>query len=303
MFKKNKVTLKDLHIDAAGTSSMTYDPLNLDLENIHVNFYRGLGGFDMFAECNYPEASWDTDMNVKNVSFFFDNEKEVIPVTRSITRSNLPGNFYVTDYYSDIYLYPNEPLGLLAYIILSTCTPTEEADIYYNITNATFPLPEGSDGFTNYGHARVDADLYRRIFIHVENINSSNYFNGLYASMLFIGSFTTDLTLKGVYASVAFSHFSIQSYQLFNKIDVSDMYIEYTDSLEKFIFEFSFAVEITMNNITIAYNDISSKDPTGIIYLNTFSGGSVSLSNIRVLNSNIGSKPAFELNPLGPSTF
>ena len=298
-----RVIFKDLRIDAYGTMSMAYDPLNLYLENIHVNFYRGLGGFDMFIECNYPEASIDTDMHVRNVSFAFDNEKIVIPISRSITRSNLPGSFYVTDYYSDMYLMSNEPLGLLAFIILSSCTPTEEANIFYNITNATFPLPKDTDNsLTNYGHARTDSDLYRNIHINLDSINSSNYYNGLYGNMLFIGSLTTYLTIKGVQASVAYSDFSFYSFQLLNKIEVNDVFIEYTDAREQFIFQFTFALEIQMNNITIVNNDISSPDPTGIMYLSTFAGGTVGLKNIRIMNSDIGSKHAFEFSPLGPST-
>ena len=108
------------------------------------------------------------------------------------------------------------------------------------------------------------------------------------------GNYLSELIIKGLYVSDSNSYYSVNFYQFFNRIEVYDMYVEHTDALEIFVFEFRFANTIIMDNITINNNDISSNDPTGIFYLNTFGGGLIKLSNIKIMNSDIGTKHVFE---------
>ena len=94
---------------------------------------------------------------------------------------------------------------------------------------------------------------------------------------------------------IATAYYSINTFIKFlTKLKYMICMSNHTDALEIFVFEFSFANTIIMNNITINNNDISSNDPTGIIYLNTFGGGLITLSNITIMNSDIGAKHAFE---------
>ena len=64
-----KVTMKDLHISVSGTILRVYDPLYIWIENIDVDYYRNLGGFDMIMDCNYPEANLHANMYALNTSF------------------------------------------------------------------------------------------------------------------------------------------------------------------------------------------------------------------------------------------
>ena len=68
--QQKKVTDRDLHISTSGLIQRTYDPLNLHIENIDVDFYRNSDGFDMIMQWNYPEAALDTDMYAKNTTFY-----------------------------------------------------------------------------------------------------------------------------------------------------------------------------------------------------------------------------------------
>ena len=102
------------------------------------------------------------------------------------------------------------------------------------------------------------------------------------------------MTIRELHVSHSNSYYAIHSHQLFDKVDIYDVYIEHTDALEIFIFKISFINTLIMNNITINNNDISSNDPTGIYYLSTFYGGIVRLSNVTIMNSDIGAKHAFE---------
>ena len=59
---------KDLDFAVSGTIQLVYDPLNLELENINIDQYKSIGGFDMLMECNYPEANLDAHLHAKNIN-------------------------------------------------------------------------------------------------------------------------------------------------------------------------------------------------------------------------------------------
>ena len=65
------ITIKDMHFNVSGTISMAYDPLNMNLINTEVDYYRNLGGFEQVMFCNYPEAELDTTVFVDNIHFYY----------------------------------------------------------------------------------------------------------------------------------------------------------------------------------------------------------------------------------------
>ena len=74
------ITIKNMHFNVSGTISMTYDPLNMNLINVDVDYSRNLGGFDMKTFCNYPEAELDTVIFANNLTFYYGNGRTVNPV-------------------------------------------------------------------------------------------------------------------------------------------------------------------------------------------------------------------------------
>ena len=45
--QSGQVIYKDLHVRVSGTISFTYDPLNIYIINVDIDYYRNTGGFDM----------------------------------------------------------------------------------------------------------------------------------------------------------------------------------------------------------------------------------------------------------------
>ena len=113
------ITLQDMHISVSGTISLTYDPLNMNLINIDVDYHRNLGGFEMVMFCNYPEAELNTTVFVDNIKFYYANDRAVNPVRKQALRNHQPGSFIVNNYHSEIYLTPNEPYAILAMYLLN----------------------------------------------------------------------------------------------------------------------------------------------------------------------------------------
>ena len=108
------ITLQDMHLSVSGTISITYDPLNMNLINLDVDYHRNLGGFEQVMFCNYPEAELNTTVYVENITFYYARDKAVYPVRKQVLRSQQPGNFIVNNYNSQIHLVPNEPYGILS---------------------------------------------------------------------------------------------------------------------------------------------------------------------------------------------
>ena len=157
--------------------------------------------------------------------------------------------------------------------------------------------PNGLVG--NFIHLRIDSDIYRVTESYLVDINISNLNAALYPPIIFIGNLHSFVVMQGLISIDSNSVVAIISHQLYNRVEMSDFYVETTDALATFIFEVSFINEIIVDNITINNNDIASNDPTGIFYFNPFSGGVLNLSNINIINSNIGAKHAIEYRQSG----
>ena len=108
------ITMKNMHFSVSGTISYTYDPLNMNMINIDVDYHRNLGGFDQDMFCNYPEAVLDTTVLFDNIHFYYGSDREVIPVNKQALRNQQPGKFIVNNYLSDIFYYNTEQHGILA---------------------------------------------------------------------------------------------------------------------------------------------------------------------------------------------
>ena len=108
------ITLKDMHFNVSGTISLTYDPLNMNLINVDVDYHRNLGGFEQEMFCNYPEAVLDTTIFADNITFYYGTDRAVHPVRKQVLRNQQPGNYIVNNFHSGIYISPNEPYGILS---------------------------------------------------------------------------------------------------------------------------------------------------------------------------------------------
>ena len=289
------LTFKDLHINISGTILRAFDPLNLVIENIDVDYYRNSGGFDMDIECNYPEANINAYAHLTNGTFYNSQAKIINPVKGDLLKSELPGNFIIKDYYCSTYIAPNEHKGTLNLLIQSKCRPDDAADRYFNITNATIPVLEPGVGTAgNFLLTNINSELYRKTDSYLENINWSNVQASWLPSISFIGNLQSVLVLRNIITVNSSSIYSSQSHSAYGRIEMYDMYFEHTDALNNFIVDLRFIGQIVMDNITINNNDILNTDPAGFFYFIPFDDGVIQASNLNIMNSDIGVKPIID---------
>ena len=121
----------------------------------------------------------------------------------------------------------------------------------------------------------------------------------LFGAIFLNGNVVSDVTMTNVTVVNTRSLLGINSYNIFARVEINDLYIENADTVEVFIISVTQTQEIILNNVTINHNDISSTDPTGIIHLSPLSDGTATVSNLTVTNSNIGAKQALDYRQAG----
>ena len=95
------------------------------------------------------------------------------------------------------------------------------------------------------------------------------------------------------------SIYSSQSHSAFGRIEMYDMYFEQTDALNNFIVDLQLIGMIILDNITINNNDILNTDPVGFFYFIPFGIGTVQVSNLTIMNSDLGAKPIIDIQVTG----
>ena len=98
-----KLTNQDWSIN--GQNFYTTTNLNLHIENITVDFYKSLGGFDRNIDCNYPEAVHDVLTYSKNMTFYFSEERQTARFSYNPFKGQGSGQFVVEDFTSSLYFF------------------------------------------------------------------------------------------------------------------------------------------------------------------------------------------------------
>ena len=173
---------------------------------------------------------------------------------------------------------------------------------YFNMTNIALPLIEQESGIsTNVAVLWIDTDIYMTTLSYLTHFDTSNNRNSFYSTIFYLGNLQSEVIIDGMYVSYCSSSNAEQSYLLFEKLDISNMYVNNTDAVDDFIFDF-FVDEIKLTNITINDNDIANQESTGIIFINNFRGTTVTATNINITNSNLGPKHVIEYDQTNPGT-
>lgn len=68
--QEHTLTMTNMNIQLTGFILDTVDPMNLHVENVHIDFHAMMGGFVMRTKCNYPEAYLQGNITFDNVSEF-----------------------------------------------------------------------------------------------------------------------------------------------------------------------------------------------------------------------------------------
>ena len=289
----NSASFKDLHIRISGSVTRAYDPFFLYIENVDMDLYRNLAGFDMRINWNYPEAALNTSLYSKNTTFYFSQKRAISLTTGSEIVSTLPGDFVFEDHQSHSYIYPYDRYGMVAMIASAEWSPDTETDRFFNVTNVNYTSPIESP-VSNLLYMNIVADVPRITHSYFQNITCLDHYLNIYSWLYLIGNPVSYLTVTGLTITNTNSLLGINTYEHFAKLEINNMYLERANALELYTINVYVTQEIVLRNIMINNNDVSNPDSTGIFFLSPLKNGITEVSNFNVMNSDIGAKHAIE---------
>ena len=165
------VAFRDLHTSTSGIVCLTFDPGNIVIENVDVDYYRSKGGFAMEISCHYPEAYLDASVYADNITFHYKQERIVYPIIQSALRSEMPGNFTVSNLHSELFYTFTDETAVYALFPRINCVPDVDTIRYFTSTNISMPLDYENVQAHNIAFVQIDSDIYRESRIQLTNIN------------------------------------------------------------------------------------------------------------------------------------
>ena len=176
--------MKDIDFRVSGLIFTTYDPLNLYMENIDLDYSRNIGGFNVGVVWNYPEAYIEGVVNITNMKVYYSTPDRLIDTLFfHVFRYDGPGHYVVNGYYSAVYSTFAETKTSLYYQMQANWLPMLDTVHYINISNTVTTMPfenKLNDKITIFG-GQMYIDPYRH---HV--ITFSKYLNIFKTTLLIV---------------------------------------------------------------------------------------------------------------------
>ena len=120
----------------SGGIALSYDPVNIFLYNIDVDYSKNNCGFYFYLYCNYPEAYTNATANATNIKFYYSTGYQL-----ASTLVNPPlviilsGNVYLNGIYYAIYSTLTNLRTSLGFTVISTCIVTRNETINIDLQN------------------------------------------------------------------------------------------------------------------------------------------------------------------------
>ena len=112
--QERQITMVNLNFEISGYTMQTRYPLNLYAEHIAVDYTQNTKGFMLEIDCNYPEANLEGLISIKNISAYYENDREFNQTTGNFFSYNGPADLVIEDFDINVFSYTNEPYAQLS---------------------------------------------------------------------------------------------------------------------------------------------------------------------------------------------
>ena len=166
----------------SGVLFNSFDPLNLYMYNIDIDYTKNSQGIDIQPVCNYPEAFTGGFINITNIKFYYANgTREIAQLIGPSIRYTGSAHYLVTGFYSATYALTNAAQFAVSCYMLQVCLPMLNYAQSLNFTNFYMTLPS-NDNFDreNMLKTQIYLDTYR---YHILTVSKylANIFRKLYS--------------------------------------------------------------------------------------------------------------------------
>ena len=162
----------DVDFRTSGILFNSFDPLNLYMYNIDVDYTNNIQGIDIQPVWNYPEAFTGGAINITNIKFYYANgTREVAQLTGPSIRYTGSAHFLVNGIYSATYALPNAAQFAVSSYNLQVCLPMLDYPQHLNFTSFYMTLPTNPNfDRENMLKTQIYLDTYRYHILTVSKI-------------------------------------------------------------------------------------------------------------------------------------
>lgn len=167
----------DVEFRTSGVLFNSFDPLNLYMYNIDIEYSKTMQGIDIQPVCNYPEAFTGGYINITNIKFYYANGTRVVgQLSGPSIRYTGSAHYLVTGFYSATYALPNAAQFAVSGYNLQTCLPMLDYAQELNFTSFYMTLPSNNDfDRENMLKTQIYLDTYRYHILTVSKQLSNVY--------------------------------------------------------------------------------------------------------------------------------
>ena len=289
------ITLNNMNIVVGGYLLDSFDPLNLNLSNLNIDYYKNARGLYILTQWNYANASLANNIVVTNITVYNS-------VTRLVTQTNsllyISGNTNFTMSNSSISLFGSdtENFPQVYFSTSSNCNPNDGLAQFLTIQNTAFTLSQTSNNtrFVQL-YSNIDASYYRKVTITLNGLS----FNGLVMNSQPIFNLYANTMTNVVIGSLVVSNSTFAD----DIVDISNTAnVLLSNSLFKNISKFGEAavsvsggLNVDINGLTIDSWTLSTTD-NYYYYTHSSSNGYTNITGIAIINTDLKNRAAVYLS-------
>ena len=277
--------IRDMDFNITGLAIVSYDPLNVYIENILMDVYALRNGIVFRTYWNYPGASLTGTFYANNLTVVTTSDRLFVD-NPSILYYAGPANYTANNMnLTDHYVTANNPKGSLMYSITTDWNPADYLSQYVNMNVGSFSVVNNPTGI-KYSTLVVflNANPYRTITANITNQLFMNYQNA-YTSMIL--SYGTPNHIIYI-SNCTFSNYSLFdsaiSFSYFKKVIMNNLSFKNTDYLNVASIYLAKNYDVELSNISFENHNGTTATSKEFILLNNLASTNTYFSNLSLKN-------------------
>ena len=294
----HSVTMINMDFHISGRIFRSYQPVNIYIQNVYMDFYGMMGGIYINSDCNYPEASITGTIFMSNVTAK-NSQSRVAEFKAGILYYAGPANVTVQN--TNVLIYGSLSDGRSPIEIQSNSkwSPNDNQlqtiTIQYNFF--TLASNSNSERFVE-AYIEIASSYPRQINAHILNNQITNVVQNVYP--VFFWFFTSSSTIylsNNTISNVSTQH-GVITLSTMSSITLSNSVFYNSSDFGHNLYHFSNVQNVTVQDISLQNITATGASTDYVFLFDIINNGTVSIDTVYMNNVNIGLQAGFYFNGL-----
>ena len=168
--QSKSVTLRNMNLVIGGNMFDSFDPLNLYLQNLNIDYYKSSRGFYLLTQWNYTNASLLNEISISNISVSNSIDRTRAQINSFLYISG-NANFTMSNSSIDLFGSDTESFPQVYFGSSTGWIPSDDIKQYLTIQNTVFTLNQISNN-TRYIqiYSNIDSGYSRSVTISLSGL-------------------------------------------------------------------------------------------------------------------------------------